>query len=340
MVSDLTGSDSLTKAAGAGFRALTFVRGNRVLQRIAQTAKGQRNGQFQIKPVGDDRAGILLPVMQIAAAGQPIVQFGDLIGGQHRGKVLDQASSRDHRGIGCAALCHGGFPWAWSMRINPARRALVPRINRQEEGMLDWIGQHSSVVQAGVGVITALVWLVYLHIMVSGFRRQRRSEILITLGGPRRVSGHLFVSNLGFEPIYVLDILLTCCRDQEEVTVSIVDRFDEGDTGDGRVTLQMPLNSGDHVDAGRISDLLERAQARSDRISDVGDFASLRITVAALTAANAGIVAAERSFRVLQDDDEPVLQAEQLYARQIRGRHARKSIEAQLKDDFRRRRVC
>ena len=90
--------------------------------------------------------------------------------------------------------------------------------------MWDWISENSGLVQAGMAAVTALVWMVYLHIIVSGLRRQRRTEILIQLGGARNLSARILVSNLGFEPIYVLEIMLTVWTASGERMSSVADR--------------------------------------------------------------------------------------------------------------------
>ena len=90
--------------------------------------------------------------------------------------------------------------------------------------MWDWISENSGLVQAGMAAVTALVWMVYLHIIVSGLRRPRRTEILIQLGGARNLSARILVSNLGFEPIYVLEIMLTVWTASGERMSSVADR--------------------------------------------------------------------------------------------------------------------
>ena len=90
--------------------------------------------------------------------------------------------------------------------------------------MWDWLAQNSSLVQASVGGITALVWIVYLQILVIGFRRQRRTEILIHLGGSQGLDARTFISNLGFEPIYILEIILTIWSSDGERETFIADR--------------------------------------------------------------------------------------------------------------------
>jgi len=61
-------------------------------------------------------------------------------------------------------------------------------------------------------------------ILVSGQRRQRVTEILIHLGGSQFLDARAFVSNLGFEPIYILEILLTIWSTDGERETSIADR--------------------------------------------------------------------------------------------------------------------
>lgn len=55
--------------------------------------------------------------------------------------------------------------------------------------MLAWLNEHGALLQAAVGIVTALVWVIYLHIFVSGQKRQRRNEILITVAGQRDLTG-------------------------------------------------------------------------------------------------------------------------------------------------------
>ena len=153
--------------------------------------------------------------------------------------------------------------------------------------MLAWIETHSSALQVIVGLTTALVWVIYLHILVSGLRRQRRSEILITLGGKRDMSGRVMVSNLGFEPIYILDILLKLSADHREETVSVTERGKQNQRGQDpsdKSTLQTPLKTGDLVDIGEIATLLDRARAGSSGSPVEVNLSRIDITVSPISA--------------------------------------------------------
>ena len=211
--------------------------------------------------------------------------------------------------------------------------------------MPGWIADNLTAIQAGAALLSALVWIAYLQVIVTGLRRQRRSEILITLAGRQDLSAEMLISNLGFEPIYVLDILVRSASDGEEAVVSVVDRIDP-DAGDGsgdgsggtsggtsaaNPTLQAPLKSGERVQAGRLDEMLRRAawwaelNARPDRLRRI------EVTVAAVTAATSSIVAARRGFVVGCEEGRVRIRPDGLYARQIRSRAGRRRIERQLR---------
>ncbi|MEE2861528.1 MAG: hypothetical protein ACU0DH_11125 [Paracoccus sp. (in: a-proteobacteria)] len=200
--------------------------------------------------------------------------------------------------------------------------------------MWEWIEANSGLVQATMAAVTALVWMVYLHIIVSGLRRQRRTEILIHLGGARDLSGRILVSNLGFEPIYVLEIMLNVWTEKGERMSSVADRTeiaqDQHQTP-REATLQGPLKSGESVDIGSVVDLIERAKHSSFDDLDVGDLRQIEVTVAAVTAADSAIAAATRVFRIAGQDGDLRLCPKTLDTQQVRSRRRRNKIEAKLK---------
>ena len=200
--------------------------------------------------------------------------------------------------------------------------------------MWEWIEANSGLVQATMSAVTALVWMIYLHIIVSGLRRQRRTEILIHLGGARDLSGRILVSNLGFEPIYVLEIMLTVWTEQGERMTSVADRTEidkDKHVTPREATLQGPLKSGESVDIGSVVDLIERAKHSSFDDLDVNEIREIEITVAAVTAADSAIAAASRSFRLAGQGDGMQLCPSTLNTRQVRSRHRRRRIEMKLR---------
>jgi hypothetical protein len=203
--------------------------------------------------------------------------------------------------------------------------------------MWNWITQNAAVVQAVVGLITAAVWITYLHVFLESMRHGRKSEILITLGGDRSLSGRILISNLGLEPIYILDIMLTSYTKSAGKTLSVADRTEiepSAQTSTERATLQRPLKSGEYVEIGTIDTLLDRAARRLQTSRSDGDLTCIDITVAAVAAAASGIVAARRVFDIQHLDDRLVLRPRTLYAEQIRRRQGRQKIERLLADSL------
>lgn len=201
--------------------------------------------------------------------------------------------------------------------------------------MWEWISENSGLVQASMAAITALVWMVYLHIIVSGLRRQRRTEILIHLGGARDLSARLLVSNLGFEPIYVLEIMLTVWTAKGERMSSVADRTEiarDQHASPREATLQGPLKSGDSVDIGSAQNLLDRAKHSSFDSLEPEDVREIEVTVAAVTSADNRIAAASRKFTMKTKEGGICVFPQNLTAHQIRSSWRRRKIEAQLKD--------
>lgn len=201
--------------------------------------------------------------------------------------------------------------------------------------MWDWITTHAAVMQAAIALVTAGVWITYLHVFVESLRRQRRSEILITMGGERGLGARVLVSNLGLEPIYILDVLLRPCSDSDSPAVAVADRTETDPArhaDPGQATLQRPLKSGDHVDIGSIDILLGRAARHPGQGRQDARLSRIEITVAAVTAAASSIVAAQRVFEVSRSGDGTVLRPATLYAQQIRDRRGRRRIERQLRE--------
>ncbi|RJE79100.1 hypothetical protein DWB67_14210 [Paracoccus sp. JM45] len=201
--------------------------------------------------------------------------------------------------------------------------------------MWDWVSENSGIVQATMAAITALVWMVYLHILVSGLRRQRRTEILIHLGGARDLSARILVSNLGFEPVYILEIMLSVMTAQGERIRSVADRTEiarEQHQTPREATLQGPLKSGDSVDIGSVTNLLDRARYESFDNIEPEDIREVEVTIAALTAADSRIAAATRRFSMKHGDEKTCLVPKNLYAKQIRSTWRRRQIEQRLKE--------
>lgn len=199
-------------------------------------------------------------------------------------------------------------------------------------GITGWLAENSAMVQAITAIITALVWIVYLQILVSGFRRQRRSIILIHGAGNDNLDPRIFVTNLGLENIYVLEILMEVTRKGDRQERSVTDRTEvaaDALATPSDASLQGPLASGAWIDIGSIDDLLKRLH-RGDDVSAHDRIHEIGITVAAVSPTATGIVAARMDFTVLPEAGGLRLLPKRLHATQIRSAFRRRQVAARL----------
>ncbi len=201
--------------------------------------------------------------------------------------------------------------------------------------MLDWIRDNSDTLQLAISVVTALVWLAYLHILYLGFRRQRQAVILINRSIARDERAHCFVTNMGAEPIYLMEVMARVKTEDKSYTVKVTEREEVAldDVEDPLTrTNQGPVKSGEFVDIGSFLDLLHRAEAR---IGTEGLFEKVRqmdLTVAAADGHATHLVAARRKFKAEWKDGKPYFVPERVMTRQIRNIFQRRKIAAMLEE--------
>ena len=75
--------------------------------------------------------------------------------------------------------------------------------------MLDWIGENHSVVSTLSNVGMLLVWIVYMQLFLSSYKRQTRPKILINVGAGRSIDGRCLLSNMSSEAIYIESLIAT-----------------------------------------------------------------------------------------------------------------------------------
>ncbi|TNC60456.1 hypothetical protein FHG71_22030, partial [Rubellimicrobium roseum] len=74
--------------------------------------------------------------------------------------------------------------------------------------MLDWLSANSDAVNVVLNLAMLLVWIVYLQVFVSSYRRQRRANILISVGGGSGLDARCLVSNMSEGAIYIRSLVL------------------------------------------------------------------------------------------------------------------------------------
>lgn len=168
---------------------------------------------------------------------------------------------------------------------------------------MNWLADNSSAIQAVTGVLTALIWVVYLHTLLMNYARQRRPEILITYGAGRGLASRCFITNLGLEPIYLLDAVIEVHTREGSGTASIIDRTEDGEavSDPAHATNQGPLPSAGYRDIGSFKSLLDRARGQDPAMPNAETVCSIEITIIAATAAQASLAGARRRFVLEQE---------------------------------------
>lgn len=203
--------------------------------------------------------------------------------------------------------------------------------------MTAWISANTDLLQVTLSLVMAVVWVVYLQMLLSSFLRQRRTKLMINQGAGVGLDARVFVSNLGFEPVYLLDAFLDVTTAESQWRAAITDRSELSDdqlTNPRDATNRGPLKSGESYDIGSFADLIERARRQSDNGLDTGAVKAIRLTVVVTTAANEGFAGATRGYEIRHEDERVELHPDTVAARQIRSRreqrHLRRALEARL----------
>lgn len=205
--------------------------------------------------------------------------------------------------------------------------------------MLDWLTENIEVVQLVASLTTTVVWIVYLNIFLKGFIQQRRSSLLINRGGGEDLDSRCLISNMGDQPIYLLDVLAATDGESAPSLASVVDRKELRNGENERssaITGQGPVKSGDFVDIGSFRDVTERADFHGLKDAS-GDGERLKLIVVAATNQAQHIVAATREFDIAADGDGVAVRPRTVEAHQIRARRKRKRLTKLLEEIQRKR---
>lgn len=167
----------------------------------------------------------------------------------------------------------------------------------------DWFTGNLVLVQTVTGIVTAIIWLVYLQLLLSGVMRQRRCVLSINRGAGEGMEAHLLLTNLGYESIYVTDVLMTLHKsDGTTHDVNLTDReeFTREDLSDPlEGTLQGPLGHGEFKSLGRMNDILNRSHQRTG----LAELEDIERAVFVVIGASQSIRGVRKTYRVITDDN-------------------------------------
>lgn len=196
---------------------------------------------------------------------------------------------------------------------------------------MQWLAQYAATIQAASSILMVLIWLVYLNFFLLGFHRQRRPELLISAGAGRGLDARIFVTNLGIEPVYVLDVVMHRWSEDGGIRADVTELLQDQDDGCWEVstaTRQGPLKSGDSKDFGSFRDLFRDADLTSRDDEPRG---SICLTVIAAAASTARIFGAYRTFDMIPAS--PVLRIVPLHVEtcQVRSWSGRRHLNAEIR---------
>lgn len=198
---------------------------------------------------------------------------------------------------------------------------------------MHWLAEHSAAVSVVLNAAMLMVWISYLNIFLFSFLRQRRQLITITQGAGAALKARCFVSNLGLEPIYIVEVVIDLVVGGEQCQAVVTDRtlMSNQELQDSReATNQGPLQSGHHSSIGEFEDLIRRGLSAGDSKRKIEDVSDVTITVVAATAAKGAVTGARRAFVIEGSGEDRILHGRTLMAEQITGRAASRKLRRDL----------
>lgn len=202
---------------------------------------------------------------------------------------------------------------------------------------MQWMSENSGLMGSAIGLVTLLVWGVYLQLFYNTYRRQRRATILVNRGAGLGKGARCLVSNMSAEPVYVLCILARLDRDGNVCTYPVTDLepHGEGTAHAHRTTHQGPLLSGHFMDLGTFSSIVDRVPEdgalaeRDKRENETFPFTGLEIEVIAKYGSSDSVISAKRRFEP-REDQERDLRPATLDTIQFRSRRRRREVQELL----------
>lgn len=198
---------------------------------------------------------------------------------------------------------------------------------------MQWLAKYSDTISALTGLGMLMVWVIYLQVFVSSYRRQLRATLLITRGPGSGVEARCFLSNMSSGPVYIASVQVQIETAGGVTIRPVTDAFDPRTKKAAVIrerTRQGPLGEGETRDIGSFQELIEDASCNS---SATQHLRSVVIEVVGLYGSEDLPVGASRCFVVFEDNEELYVQGKNLQTEQIRKRRDRRKLLTDLKRD-------
>lgn len=199
---------------------------------------------------------------------------------------------------------------------------------------LQWIAEHSALITALTSVGTLLVWVIYLQVFVSSYRRQLGATLLITRGPGEGLGARCFVTNMSAGPVYVLSVVVTLDTQGTTVVRPATEMRDGETEATSRPlerTRQGPLLPAAIRDIGSFQHLM--AAAMGEAKVPVADVQAVTITVVGVHGAEDLPIGASRRFLLSTEGQRYRVHGATVDTEQIRKRRDRRKLLADLQRD-------
>ncbi|MGV0912543.1 hypothetical protein [Martelella sp. FOR1707] len=195
--------------------------------------------------------------------------------------------------------------------------------------MWTWLDQHGAAIDSLLGGATLVVWVLYFQLLLTTYRHRSRPKILINRAGGDTPDTHCIITNMSAEPIYLESVLLHVVGDKGDQTFALSEVGAGSPNGSSpQKWYQGPLSSGELSDIGSYRSIIERfrkGELQKIGNADFGAIQSLTVIAVASYTARESLIAAERTFDLVED--ETILRPRRYAATQIRSGRRRRRIE-------------
>ncbi len=195
--------------------------------------------------------------------------------------------------------------------------------------MIDWLQDHSGGLNVVLNGAMLLVWLAYLHLFLTSFRRANRAVVHIASATDTDGEARCLVTNMGSDMVYILGIKVDVRAGEERFATLVTDRVHEDDPLGGEMrdrTNQGPLSGGEVLDIGAFRRICERAM--EDAAGRVPDSVEITVIVAAQQAKR--LMGGYKRFEVREEGGTVSYRSEDVLTRQITSARRRRDLEQEL----------
>ncbi|SCY93480.1 hypothetical protein [Microvirga guangxiensis] len=200
--------------------------------------------------------------------------------------------------------------------------------------MWNWIASNHQVIGALANIAMLFVWIAYLQVFVSSYRRQKRPNILINRGAGSGLEARCLISNMSAEAIYIESIIATAETTEGRWSSPVTEML-EGRSDLDLKTRQGPLLAGHFVDVGSFESLIDPAlPGGAVAPNGLEKLVALELKVVAVHGSEDLLAGATRRFEVIRRPGRLLLKGHSVGTHQIRSRREREKLHDDVEADL------